>query len=58
MSDKEIKDFLEKPEVLDFLKKTIKLNLCCEECENIYGYDIQAKVYLFGNLLAEGEDSI
>ena len=58
MSDKEIKDFLEKPEVIEFLKKTIKINLDCEECENIYGYDIHSEVYLFCNLLAEDEDSI
>ena len=58
MTEKEIKDLLEQPEVIEFLKKNIKLDLWIEECENVYGYDVNAEAHLFDHLLAEADDCI
>lgn len=58
MTEQEIKAFLQKPEVLKYLRENIKLNLSVEPCENILGYDIEAEVYLDGQLLAKDEDCI
>ena len=58
MTEKEIKELLEKKEVLDYLKKNLKLELNVEPCENINGYDITAEVKLFGETLAEDTDCI
>ena len=58
MTEQEIKAFLQKPEVIEYLKENIVLNLSVEPCENILGYDIEAEVYLEGQLLAKDEDCI
>ena len=58
MTEQEIKAFLQKPEVIKYLKENIELNLSVEPCEDIYGYDIEAEVYLDGQLLAKDEDCI
>lgn len=58
MTEQEIKAFLQKPEVIKYLKENINLVLSVDPCENIYGYDIKAKVYLGKHLLAKDSDSI
>ena len=58
MTEQEIKAFLQKPEVLKYLKENIRLNLSVEPCESILGYDIEAEVYLDGQLLAKDSDCI
>ncbi len=58
MTEQEIKAFLQKPEVIKYLKENIRLDLSVDPCENIYGYDIKAKVYLGKHLLAKDSDSI
>lgn len=58
MTEQEIKAFLQKPEVLKYLKENIELNLSVEPCESILGYDIEAEVYLDGQLLAKDKDCI
>ena len=58
MTEQEIKAFLQKPEVIKYLKENIELNLSVEPCESVLGYDIEAEVYLDGQLLAKDEDCI
>lgn len=58
MNKNEIKEFLEKPEVLAYLKENLQLILNVDPCEDIYGYDITAKVMLFGKILAKEKDCI
>ena len=58
MTEKEIKAFLQKSEVIEYLKNNIKLYLSVDPCENILGYDIKAEVYLGKHLLVEDSDYI
>jgi hypothetical protein len=58
MTNEEIKAFLEKEEVIEFLKNNVQMSIEIEPCENIYGYNIEASAWLFGNLIAEDEDCI
>ena len=58
MTEQEIKAFLQKPEVIEYLKENIVLNLSVEPCESILGYDIEAEVYLDGQLLTSDTDCV
>lgn len=58
MSEQEIKNFLSKKEVIDYLKKNLELYLNVEPCIGVCGYDIEATVSLHGEELAKDTDCI
>lgn len=58
MSEQEIKNFLSKKEVIDYLKENLELYLNVEPCIEVCGYDIEAAVFLHGEELAKDTDCI
>lgn len=58
LTKKEIREFLENKDVIDYLKDNLKIDISIDPCEACLGYDIVAKAILHGNLITEETDYI